>query len=178
MYESLGDNSISRGKSANVILVSYISVSAGIMSFWPFFSWNRANRTQCSVVYCLLLQQLGKESGNQEKKRHAAQHNFSFWPNKEKRKDDDKDEANIESYVDCWFIKARARKSSSLPGSLFGDDTTNQVMIATFSTLMEVKMFMKSQFHKLETNICVLKPKCNQRSDSLWKFCGDNSSLN
>ena len=25
---------------------------------------------------------------------------------------------------------------------------------------------------------CCVLPKCNQRSGSLWKFCGDNSSLN
>ena len=95
MYKSLGDISISREKSAKVILVFYSSVSAGIMSFWQFFLVKSSKPTtvQCSLLLAAAAW-LSKESGNQEKKRHTAQHNFSFWPNKEKRKDDDKDEAN------------------------------------------------------------------------------------
>ena len=54
---------------------------------------SKPNTVQCSLLLAAAAW-LSKESGNQEKKRHAAQHNFSFWPNKEKRKDDDKDEAN------------------------------------------------------------------------------------
>ena len=33
-------------------------------------------------------------------------------------------------------------------------------------------------FARIDSPEFLLEPKCNQRSGSLWKFCGDNSSLN
>lgn len=93
MYKSLDDISISREKSAKVILVSHSSVAASIIFTIFLVKSSKPNTVQCSLLLAAAAW-LSKESGNQEKKRHAAQHNFSFWPNKEKRKDDDKDEAN------------------------------------------------------------------------------------
>ena len=67
MYKSLDDISISREKSAKVILVSHSSVAASIIFTIFLVKSSKPNTVQCSLLLAAA-EWLSKESGNQEKK--------------------------------------------------------------------------------------------------------------